>query len=304
MDDAVTTFLDAAGSDQDTPDAAATPDAAGGGSEGTPDLFEMILSGEGPPAHDAAPDEGDAAEPDPLGAEDDPYAASDDEDADEDGPETLEARIARLEAENAEYLQAKRDAEANAATEQSRAYWSSRSREVDSRKQQAIAWLAQEATNRGYDGLDWAMGQLPRIIESYAAELTELKDEQIRATWDVARRHASQTYVQKLKADFALSDAEVSYVAQFAPEEMERAAQLIARVREQTVEPVKRELTTTKGQLTKAQRANARARHAQMPAPAGGRTTVVDFARARNAITEANADAIAGRLFDAMGLLG
>lgn len=79
------------------------------------------------------------------------------------------------------------------------------------------------------------------------------------------------------------------------------AADLL-EVRERDVAPVKRELTTTKGQLTKAQRANKRARLGEMPTPNAGRSTVIDLARAKKAITEDNADAIAGSLFAAMGL--
>lgn len=287
------------------PDAAATPDAAGDTPEGMPD-FGFLFSGQEPPAHDAAPDTGDADEPDPLSAEeDDPYAAESDDDADADEPETLEERVARLEAEKAAYEQAQREEEAERNATATREFWQKGHTEVFSRKDQALAWLEQEARNRGYDGLDWALTQLPRIVDSFAAELVEFKDAQIRATWDVARRHAAQTYVQKLAGDFNLSEADVAEIAQFSPEEMDKAARLIARVRGSEVAPVKQQLKTTKGQLTKAQRANSRAHKAQMPTPpSGGTSTVIDFAKAKQAITPDNADAIAGRLFEAMGIFG
>lgn len=298
MDDVVD-FLDATAGD-DTPDAAATPDAAG---EDAPDLFELLLNGGEPPAHDAAPDDGEPDEADPLQAEGDPYAA-DADDADEDEPETLEARIERLEAEKAEFLQAKRDAEAKATEAETRDYWQRKAATVEGRKEQAIEWLVQEAEKRGYDGLQWAMGELPRVIASYSAELMAFKDEQIQAVWEVARKHGSQTYKQSLQQQFELSDAQMQRISKYPPEMWQDLATDYAETQEREVAPVKRELTTTKGQLTKAQRANSRTRQSQMPVPGSGRSTVIDMAKARKAITPDNADDIAGRLFDAIGLFG
>jgi hypothetical protein len=302
MDDGLD-FLDAAGSDEGAPstgapDAAATPDAAEPGD--MPDLFSFLMDGGDPPAHDAAPDEGDAEEADPLAADDDPYAA--DADEDEDEPESLEDKVARLEAQNAEYLQAKREADAQAEETNNRAYWLRKETEVDGKAQQAAAWLAARL-EAAYDKDAVIRDDLPYVIENYKRELKELNDEKLQAVWDVARKHGTKTYAQDLQARHGLNDADMQRIGKYPPEMWEDIAADLLEVRERDVTPVKRELTATKGQLTKAQRANRRARHDGMPAPPNsGRTTVIDFDRAKKAITPDNADEIAGRLFAALGI--
>jgi hypothetical protein len=301
MDDDVQQFLDAAegedgASRAGAPDAAATPDAAG-----DDDLFQILLEGGVPPAHDAAPDDGDADEPDPLPAEDDPYAA--DADEAEDEPETLEEKVARLETERAELLQAKRDADAKAEESESKTYWQGKQAAVDDRLRQAVAHL-EHRLDGAYDKEAVIRDYLPHLIEGYTRELNELNNEKLQAVWNVARKHGTRTYAQDLQARRGLSEADMQRLAKYPPEMWEDLAADLTEVRERDVAPVKRELTTTKGQLTKAQRANQRARLADMPTPNAGRTTVIDINRAKRAITEDNADAIAGKLFDAIGIFG
>jgi hypothetical protein len=302
MDDGLD-FLDAAGSDEGAPstgapDAAATPDAAEPGD--MPDLFSFLMDGGDPPAHDAAPDDGDAEEADPLAADDDPYAA--DADEDEDEPESLEDKVARLEAQNAEYLQAKREADAQAEETNSRAYWQGKETTVDDRAKQAAAWLAARL-EAAYDKDAVIRDDLPYVIENYKRELKELNDEKLQAVWDVARKHGTKTYAQDLQARHGLNDADMQRIGKYPPEMWEDIAADLLEVRERDVTPLKRELTNAKGQLTKAANAKSRARHANMPSPPNsGRTTVIDFDRAKKAITPDNADEIAGRLFAALGI--
>jgi uncharacterized glyoxalase superfamily protein PhnB len=292
----VADFVDAIGSDEDVesgsaasadvqaPDAAATPDAAG------PDLFSLLLEGD-PPAHDAAPD---------ANAEDDPYAAESDDDAEE--PETAEERIARLEAENAEFLQAKRNAEAQAEESHSRAYWQSKETEVDDRLRQAVAHLDYRLKDSPFDANAVIAEYLPRLIAGYTADLKELSDEKLQAVWAVAKKHGSITYKQNLQERLGLTESDIQRISKYPPEMWEAVAADLAEIRERDVAPVRRELTSTKGQLTKAQRAVRRDHLAAMPTPGAGRATVRDFAQLKGRITQDNADAVIGPLLTAMGV--
>jgi hypothetical protein len=294
MDD-VTEFLEAAGGET-APDAAAAHDATDitdlfAAAAGLTATGELLATAAVP---DEAADEGDLFAADEPA--DDVQAADEDEDA-----ESLEERIARLEAENAEFLQAKRDAEAEATQASTEAYWNTRWQEVQSRREQALAHLAQRLES-AYDKDAVIRDYLPHLLDGYTNDLAAYREEREQAIWQVARKHGAQTYVQEVQREYRLSDADMARIKKYPPEMWESLATDLTEVREADVAPVKQELTTTKGKLTKAQNARKRERLASAPDPGSGRSTL-NVARLKERITPDNADQVAGSLFQALGLV-
>lgn len=278
--------LVSADGERDAPDAAVRADAPAQSDDAAGNvlsIFEAVLAekrGESP-AGELAPD-ADAEEADPLAAqdsEDDPYAT----DADEDDEDEVE----RLRRENDEFRQRQRDLEAQNAELEARKFWENDRAEVDDRLRQSVEWFRQ-TYETAYDKEAVLWDWLPRAVSTYASELVAHKDRQIQAVWNIARTHGSQTFAQKLQADMGLSDADMSRIKTFPPEQWQEAARLLIEARG----PIKAELTSTKGQLTKTQRQLKRERREGIPAPGSGQSSasnIRDFTDVKRRITSDNA---------------
>lgn len=266
------------------------PDAADSGASESPerepatDLDSLIdaLSGE-PLADDATPD-------------DEVAAASADSDED-DEPE--EDELTRLRREVEEIRAEKREAEAAADEERARAHWDRRQQEVDARLYQAMQWLEQESQNQ-YDPRGWILSQLPHIAQGYQRELGQLNAEREQAWQSIARQHGTRNYLRDLAEQHDLSEAEVTRLSKYPPEVMAQVAADMAEIRGS----IAQELSTTKGQLTKARNATKRAQLAQSAqlAPGSGQGRITDLATARDRITEENAEALTLPILRAYGM--
>lgn len=280
------TFLDAitADGEREAPDAAVgttqvvqSDDAAGD----ILSIFDQVLAekrGEAP-AGELAPD-ADADEADPLAAQDDddPYATDAEDDEDD---------VARIRRERDELLQEKRDLEAQNAELEARTFWDNDRAEVDDRLRQSVEWFRQ-TYETAYDKEAVLWDWLPRAMSGYANDLAAHKDRQIQAVWNIARTHGSQTYAQKMQADMGLTDADMQRIKAFPPEQWQEAARLLIEARG----PIKAELTSTKGQLTKTQRQLKRERLGGIPAPGSGKSSasnIRNFADVKKHITSDNA---------------
>jgi DNA repair exonuclease SbcCD ATPase subunit len=252
------------------------------------------------PSDDAAPAQ---ASPDGEDAEE-PLAADEPDEADFDGDadeaEDEETEVERLRRENAEFLQAQREAQAQLAERQARDHWAGKRAQVDNKLREAMAWLDSEVkSGRHYDPTEFVLRELPTIIEGYTHDLQGYHAEREAAAMNVARQHGTVTWLASLEQRFDLSKAETERVRRYPPEFMEQAAADIAAARA-SADPVKAELTATKSNLTKTKkaldRATGKGRMGQQihPSPVAGALTYADV-KAR--ITPDNADEIAGPLF-------
>lgn len=263
----------------ETPSDAAEPDAA-------TELMD-VLNGdavleESALAEQDSPDQ-DADEADPLDAQ-----ADDDEESEED----VRTELARLRQE-------KRDADAAAEEARSQQVWVKQYQDADNKLRQGTEWFV-EAFDRAYDKEEFLRQNLPRIAAGYAADIRAIEQKKTDAAMALARKHGTNGWVSHLSSVYGLSDGEVSRIKQFPPEQMEQAAQLIVETRS----PIKRELTTTKSQLTKAQRQlgkNERSSSVRGE-PGIGRSSVVSLADVQKKIT--GDDKELGPILQLIGMTG
>lgn len=273
-------------------DAAASDDAADPSA-----LFAAVFGDDtASPANDDAPDDEDADAP--LEAEAEADADLDDDEEDE------ESEIERIRRERDELLQARREAEAKAAEAEAKAHWVTERNKIDGKLRQALDWLDGEVqSGRHYDTTAFIQREVETIISGYAADLEAFKDEQIRAVWQIAQQHGTQTYLQALTEKFSLSAADLARVKKYPPDLMEQAARDIVEARGSAVAPVAADLTQTKSKLKQTETALKKQRRSRQVTPTGvGRTSAVTLKDVRSRINPDNASDIAGALFEAIGL--
>lgn len=263
----------------EAPSDAAEPDAA-------TELMD-VLNGDAVLEDVALADEGspdaDADEADPLDAQ-----AEEDEESEEDIRQELE----RLRQE-------RREAEAAAEEARSQQVWAKQYQDANDKLRQGTEWFV-EAFDRAYDKEEFLRQNLPRIAAGYAQDIQAIEQKKTDAAMALARKHGTQGWISHLSSVYGLTDGEVSRIKQFPPEQMEQAAQLIVETRS----PIKRELTTTKSKLTKAQRQlgkNERSRSVRGE-PGFGRSSTVSLADVRNKIT--GDDAELGPILQLIGMTG
>lgn len=263
----------------EAPSDAAEPDAA-------TELMD-VLNGDAVLEDVALADEGspdaDADEADPLDAQ-----ADDDEESEED-----------VRAELERYKQEKREAEARAEEERSQRVWQEQYDTADTELRQWAVWFA-ENFEKAYDKEEFINQNLLRGAYGYANKIASIEKKKTDAAMALARKHGTQGWISHLSNVYGLSEGEVSRIKQFPPEQMEQAAQLIVETRS----PIKRELTTTKSKLTKAQRQlgkNERSRSVRGE-PGFGRSSTVSLADVRNKIT--GDDAELGPILQLIGMTG
>lgn len=277
-------LLSAVVSETDT-DASAVDDP----SAALSDLVSAVFGDDVAPDLDVAPDE-------------DENAAALEPEATEESEDDEPSEVDLLRQQVQEYEQQARDAQAKAAEAEAREYWESRRRQADAKLAQALTWLQNEAqSGRHYDTTEFILQNLPTIVQGYTADVEAVKDEQIRAVWNIARQHGSQTYLQALQSKYTLSSEDLTRVRKYPPELMEQVARDIVEARGTAVAPVAQELTTAKTKLSKTETALRKQRRSQQITPGG----VVPSATIRDVkarITPDNAGDIAGSLFAAIGL--
>jgi hypothetical protein len=240
-------------------DAAAENDATGDG--GLSDLLS-----------DLDPALADGAAPD-AGAEDE----SSDEALDpEEDPDALKAELAELR-------QAKRDADARAATAENKTFWQNDRAEVDGKLRQALDFLDQRMQESATPD-EVVREYLPRLIAGYTQDLTGHFQKQTGAWEQIARKHGAQTYRQEIQRQYRLTEAAMDEISnEFPPEQWHSAAKFAQRA----AAPVAAELTQTRTQLTKAQRAvHATRLNNRIDPGAPGRPSPVSMADALDRITE------------------
>lgn len=273
--------------------------------------LQAALGGVAPPDaadSDAATDlravlSGDVALEDaPLAAQDSPEADADEGDLlaaqadDEDEPGEDEDALRR---ELDELRQAKREAEAEAEEARNRAAVQEQFGTANRRLAQGVDWFV-EAFDRAYDKDAFLREHLPRVAQGYANDIAAIKQREVDAAMALARKHGTNGWLTHLTQHYGLSEAELSRVRRFPPEQMEEAARLIADTRA----PIAQQLTTTKSQLTKAQRAIGHAQRSRSARgePGSGRAAVVSLADVQQKIT--GADEELGPLLRLMGMTG
>ncbi len=263
----------------EAPSDAAEPDAA-------TELLD-VLNGdavleESALADQDSPDQ-DADEADPLDAQ-----AEDDEESEED-----------IRAELERYKQEKREAEAKAEELRSQQVWTKQYQDADTDLRQWAVWFA-ENFDKAYDKEAFINEHLLRGAYGYANSIAAIEKKKTDAAMALARKHGTNGWVSHLTNAYGLSEGEVARVKQFPPEQMEQAAQLIVETRS----PIKRELTTTKSQLTRAQKQLGKNQRSSSVRgePGIGRSSTVSLADVRNKIT--GDDKELGPILQLMGMTG
>lgn len=233
-------------------------------------------------ADEVSPDQ-DADEADPLTAQ-----ADDDEESEED----VRQELARLRQE-------KREADAAAEEARSQQVWAKQYQDADAKLRQGTEWFV-EAFDRAYDKEEFLRQNLPRIANGYAQDIQAIEQKKTEAAMALARKHGTNGWVSHLSQAYGLSEAEVTRVRQFPPEQMEQAAQLIVETRS----PIKRELTTTKSQLTRAQKQLGKNQRSSSVRgePGSGRASVVSLADVQKKITGDEKEL--GPILQLMGMTG
>jgi hypothetical protein len=210
----------------------------------------------------------------------------------EESEEDIRAELDRLKQE-------KREAEAQAEEARSQQVWAKQYSDADTKLQQGTEWFV-EAFDRAYDKEEFLRHNLPRIAAGYAQDIAAIEKKKTDAAMALARKHGTTGWVNHLERAYGLSDGELARVKQFPPEQMEQAAQLIVETRS----PIKRELTTTKSQLTKAQKQLGKNQRSSSVRgePGIGRSSIVSLADVRNKITGDEKEL--GPILQLMGMTG